>query len=242
MMCQGGRVSEGAIPRPDIRPPLRARKEIAGVARGLTSLPRLIPGWSKLRRGGGRPIMVLPGFMTSDRSTVVLRQLLARLDYRVHGWGLGRNHGRVDQLVPRAVERVSELERRYARPVALVGWSLGGVIARESARERPASVDAIVTLGTPVVGGPKYTAAAERYLQRGYDLDAIERQVAERNATPIEAPITCVYSKHDAIVSWQACLDPNPANRVEYVEVELMHAELGFSAEVIEIITERLGR
>lgn len=224
------------------RPKPSARAELRGVGRGLITLPTLARGWSELPRGAGRPVLVLPGFMTSDRSTVVLRAFLSRLGYRAYGWGLGRNHGQVGELLPPVLARLEALAERHGQPLGLVGWSLGGVIARESARAQPGRVTRVVTMGTPVVGGPKYTAAAARYEQRGADLDALERHVAERNAVPIPVPITCIYSKRDAVVSWQACLDPNPANAVDYVEVDREHAELGFSAEVLRVVAESLAR
>lgn len=223
------------------RPTLRVRDELRGVARGLVGLPRLVPRWSDLPRGAGEPVLVLPGFMTSDTSTLVLRRFLSRLGYAAYGWGLGRNHGRVEELVPQTLEHIDAIAQRHGAPLRLVGWSLGGVIARESARESPERVERIVTMGTPVVGGPKHTAAAERYLQRGADLDRIAARVAERNAVSIDAPITCIYSKLDAVVAWRACLDPNPDNQVEYVEVALAHSELGVSAQVLEIVARRLA-
>lgn len=222
------------------KPKPRAREEIAGVARGLITLPTLALHWSALPRGEGRPVLVIPGFMTGDASTLVLRRLLRGLGWRVYGWGLGRNHGRLGELLPRTFERIDALSDRHG-PLRLVGWSLGGVIARESARERPGAIAKIVTLGTPVIGGPKYTAAAERFARGGaVDLDAMERRVAERNAQPLGVPITALYSRRDGIVSWQACIDPNPENATEHVEVDLAHSELGVSPTALRIIARSL--
>lgn len=223
------------------RPPLRVRTELFGVARGLASLPALLPRWAELPRGAGQPVIVIPGFMTGDAATLILRRLLARLGYAAYGWGLGRNHGRVETLMPPMLERLTALEQRHAQPLRLVGWSLGGVIARECAREQPSKVAHVVIMGTPVVGGPKYTAAAQRYAERGLDLDVLADRVAARNAKPIAAPITCIYSKRDAVVAWEASVDPNPDNEVEYVEVDRYHSELGLSAEVLEIVARRLA-
>jgi hypothetical protein len=96
-------------------------------------------------------------------------------------------------------------------------------------------------MGTPVIGGPKYTAAAERFSRGGaVDLDAIERRVAERNAEPLGVPITALYSRRDGIVSWQACIDPNPENATEHVELDLAHSELGFSPRSLRVIAHKL--
>jgi pimeloyl-ACP methyl ester carboxylesterase len=124
--------------------------------------------------------------------------------------------------------------------VRLIGWSLGGFIAREVARERPAVIERVLTLGSPVVGGPKYTAVGHVYRRRGYDLDAIEAAVAARNRVPITVPVTAIYSRRDAIVSWQACIDEaNP--HVEHVEIDATHLGLGFNAAVYRIVAERLA-
>jgi len=121
-----------------------------------------------------------------------------------------------------------------------VGWSLGGVLAREAARERPELVARVVTLGSPVVGGPKYTAVAGIYRQRGIDLDAVEREIAARERVPIRAPITAIYSRSDAVVAWQACIDRHSPN-VEHVEVETSHVGLGFCPEVYRVVARSLS-
>jgi pimeloyl-ACP methyl ester carboxylesterase len=182
---------------------------------------------------------VLPGFGAGDGSTMLLRGYLRSLGYAVRGWGLGRNGGNVATLIPRVMEVVAGYAERHGQSVRLVGWSLGGNLAREVARERPDIVDQVITLGTPAVGGPKYTAVAEQYRRRGYDLDTIEAEVANRERTPIRVPVTAIYSRSDAIVTWQACLD-RISPSVEHVEVATTHLGLGLSPEVYRIIADRL--
>jgi len=215
------------------------------VQEGLTlgELPRLLwnlPGLAAQPRGDGDPVLVLPGFGTGDASTLLLRAYLGRLGYRVRGWGLGINRGDVRALVPRVLEATVACAEASGRPVRLVGWSLGGVLAREVARERPTAVERVVTLGSPVVGGPKYTRVGAWYAQRGVDLDAVEAAIAERNRTPIRVPITAIYSRLDGIVAWQACID-RLSPQVENVEVRTTHLGLGFSAEVYRIVAQRLA-
>jgi pimeloyl-ACP methyl ester carboxylesterase len=139
------------------------------------------------------------------------------------------------------VERLDALAREEGGPIGLIGWSLGGTLAREAARERPGAAHRVITLGSPVVGGPKYTAVAGAYRRRGIDLDAIEAEVAARNRIPLETPVTAVYSRRDRVVAWRACIDDHAPN-VEHVEVETTHLGLGFSPEVFEIIALRLAR
>jgi pimeloyl-ACP methyl ester carboxylesterase len=155
------------------------------------------------------------------------------------GWGLGRNNGRVPSLIPRLTERVEEVRRNLGAPVSLVGWSLGGYLAREVARERSDLVGQIVTLGAPVVGGPKYTASAPMYRRRGYDLDEIEKQVEERADRPIEVPITALYSVSDGVVAWRACRDEE-SPRIRHQRVSSSHLGLVRSPWALERVAEAL--
>lgn len=200
-----------------------------------------LPGLANHPRGGDRPLLVLPGFGTSDQSTWILRRYLAWLGYVVEGWGLGRNTGRVPQLIPRIVERLEQLSQRQGDRVGLVGWSLGGYLAREAARERPELITRVVTLGSPVVGGPKYTLASRHYERHGFDLDEIEADIAARDEVPLKTPVTAIFSKRDGVVSWQACIDRVNAS-TEHVEVNTTHVGLGMSPDVFAIIADRLGR
>jgi pimeloyl-ACP methyl ester carboxylesterase len=184
--------------------------------------------------------MVLPGFATSDASTAVLRAYLRYLGYDVRGWGLGINVGNVLGLVARVTEHVARFAEDAGQRLRLVGWSLGGTIARETARENPTLVERVITLGTPVVGGPKYTVAANRFRQYGYDVDAIEAFVAARNRVRIRVPITAIYSRADCVVAWQACIDEH-SPEIEHVEVGATHIGLGLSPEVYRIVAQRLA-
>ncbi|HEX9787259.1 MAG TPA: alpha/beta hydrolase, partial [Candidatus Binatia bacterium] len=129
-------------------------------ARGLIELPRLLLRFPELAcqpRGHGQPVLILPGYGAGDVSTILLKCYLRLLGYRARGWGLGRNTGNALELLPRILKRAASLARRSQLKVHLIGWSFGGYLARELARERADLVGQVITLGTPVVGGPKYT-------------------------------------------------------------------------------------
>lgn len=225
-----------------IQPPSPAG--LLGEARGLLELPRLLLRAPELRRqprGRGQRVLVLPGYGAGDASTGVLRGYLQLLGYRPVGWGLGRNDGEVPELLPQVVARLERVADDEGGPVALIGWSLGGVLAREAARERPRAAQRVITLGSPVIGGPKYTAVAGAYRRRGVDLDAIEAEVEARNREPLATPVTAIYSRSDGVVAWRACIDPW-SDRAEHVEVDTTHLGLGFSPAVYAIIADRLAR
>jgi pimeloyl-ACP methyl ester carboxylesterase len=191
-------------------------------------------------RGRGQPVLVLPGYGAGDGSTAILKSYLRLLGYRVSGWHLGRNYGRVPDVLPRVLKRLLSMNRQTRQRVTVIGWSLGGFIARELARERPDVVRHVFTLGTPVVGGPKYTVLAAAFRRRGVDLDVMEAEIAARNKIPLKTPVTAIYSRADAVVSWQACIDPHGVD-IEYIEVRTTHVGYGFSPEVYKVIARRLA-
>jgi pimeloyl-ACP methyl ester carboxylesterase len=205
---------------------------------------RWAPQWFGLPRGRAatsRTVMLLPGFGAGPRSLVALKRHLHRRGHAVSDWGLGRNTGRVPQLRDALRERVSTLVRASGGPVTLVGWSLGGYIARELAREHPELVRRIVTLGSPVVGGPRYTATARWYASQGSDLEQIERVVKDRYAKPLQTPVVAIYSKRDGVVAWQACID-RWSPHVRNVEVHESHFGMGFAPDVLRIVAEEVER
>jgi len=112
--------------------------------------------------------------------------------------------------------------------------------AREVARERPDIVRGVVTLGSPVIGGPKYTRAAGFYKNvLKQDLDEIEQDVHERNQIPIQVPLTAIYSKRDKVVQWEACIDQFN-DHCEHIEVDASHLSLGFDPKVLRLVSAKV--
>jgi len=120
----------------------------------------------------------------------------------------------------------------------LIGWSNGGVFAREIARDRPDLVDQVFTYGTPVVGGPKFTRGATLY--SAVELERIVDLVDHRNTTPITCPITAFYSRHDHIVDWRSCID-HFSPHVEHIEVRSTHAGMSIDPDVWKIVARGLA-
>jgi pimeloyl-ACP methyl ester carboxylesterase len=191
-------------------------------------------------RGDGGPVLVVPGFATDDNWTRNLRAFLCAVGWDARGWELGRNHGKVPELMPRLQARAASLVEETDHAVRLVGWSLGGTLVREVARDRPDLVEHVVTLGAPVIGGPKYTASAPMYRRRGYDLDQIEADVESRETVPIRVPIDAVYSRSDGIVAWRACIDRRTPG-VRHHRVMSSHLGLVASPGVFRLVAKLLA-
>jgi pimeloyl-ACP methyl ester carboxylesterase len=191
---------------------------------------------------GEGDVLVLPGFMADDTMTWLLRQFLGGLGYRAHGWGLGVNRGPLLPYIDRIVPRLINLIEKSGSTPSLVGWSRGGVLAREVARDRPDLVRSIVTLGSPVRGGVHGTRIGA-WVSRttGITPEQISRTLAERQRRPIEVPITAIYSRTDGVVSWQACRDELTEGLV-HEEVDSSHMGLVANVEVFRRIARALAR
>ncbi len=146
-----------------------------------------------------------------------------------------RGEAGVPYLCDVAAEQVRKRSRELGSPVILVGWSLGGYVAREVARDLPEEVAQVVTMGSPVVGGPKYTRAAKLFAKKGFDLDWIESESGKRDSRPITQPITAIFSKSDGVVDWTAALDRVSPN-VEHLEVNVPHLGMGFNKTVWRLV------
>jgi len=203
---------------------------------------RWAPSWLAMKSGRAaepRTAILLPGFGAGPRAMRVMESFLRRRGHRVRDWGLGVNTGDARKLRARLEPVVEESIATHGEPVVFVGWSLGGYIAREYAREHPGEVRKVVTLGSPVIGGPRYTATAERYRSLGHDLLEIERTVAQRYEIPLRVPVAAIYSKRDGVVAWRACIDQwSPS--VRHIEVSETHIGLAFSPRVLAIVADEI--
>jgi pimeloyl-ACP methyl ester carboxylesterase len=163
-----------------------------------------------------RPVLVLPGLGASDTSTVALRAHIAGLGHPAHRWRQGRNEGPTREIVEGLTDRFRQLYERHEQPIALVGWSLGGVFAWALARRSPDLVSRVITLGSPLRGS---AATAE----------------------PLPMPATSIWSRRDGIVSWQSSVIEEGA-LAENIEVRSTHFTLGFDPLVLVAVTDRLGQ
>jgi pimeloyl-ACP methyl ester carboxylesterase len=201
------------------------------------------PALLRAPRGDGHPVFVLPGLLAEDISTTTMRVYLRSLGYDVHGWRLGRNLGPTPAILDGMTARLDELHRASGRSVSLVGWSLGGIFARELARSRPAQVRQVITLGSPFgltnPGDSRADAAYRRLGMLHVSPDSLPRR--ERLSRPIPVPTTAVYSRFDGVVPWRACINM-AGRRSENIEVYSSHLGMGHNAAVLWVIADRLAQ
>ena len=141
----------------------------------LVTLPLAAPWLARAPRGDGHGVLVLPGLLASDSSTALLRRFLRLLGYDVRGWRLGRNLGPTGEVLDGLPARLGELASLTGGPVSVIGWSLGGIYARELARQRPGEVRRVITLGSPFALTDARQSHADRAYQRRSRLHATGR-------------------------------------------------------------------
>jgi pimeloyl-ACP methyl ester carboxylesterase len=197
--------------------------------------------FQNLPKGDGRPIVLAPGYLADKLSMRPLKVFLERLGYDVYDWDLGRNLGDVDADIERLNAQIDALYSELGQPITLLGWSLGGVVARESTRLRPQAVREVITLGTPITGGPKYTSIGPQYAKlKGIDMDSFEEHVLARNQIGFKQPVTSIFSKGDGVVGWEASVDTYN-EQAKNIEVSGSHLGLGCNAQVWRIIAYLLA-
>jgi pimeloyl-ACP methyl ester carboxylesterase len=212
----------------------RALAEIFSLNITRRALERITP------KGDGHPVMVLPGFMGGDGYNSALRRYLTKLNYAVHGWGLGRNLGPREGVLEGLEERIHYLAERYEGPVSLVGHSLGGIFARELAREFPDKVRQVISLGSPFGEGRMTASIPARLFSALNPPEELPiDQAVLHHAPPV--PTTAIYSKGDGIVNWQTTLQKDGHAQTQSIQVRGSHCGMTFNPSIWFLIAERLS-
>lgn len=202
------------------------------------------PWLRRAPRGDGHPVFILPGLMAGDSSTFALRHVLRRLGYRPYKWHLGRNVGPTPAVraeLPAAIQRIA---KRNRSTVSVVGWSLGGIYARELTHSHPECVRQVITLASPYrlrnPGQSRANNAFSRYSHlHVWEGDA--SQVTGTSSHPLAVPTTSIYSRLDGIVAWQHCIEP-VGERAENIRVRSSHLGIGFDPHVLWAVIDRLAQ
>ncbi len=216
--------------------------------------------------GDSSPVVVIPGFLGSDRYLMELYHWLGRVGYRPYYSRIGRNADCPDLLLRRLLETVDRAHRETGRPVRLVGHSLGGTLALSAAVRRPAQIAQVITLGSPVrfarvhpavlaVAGIVRTGIRRRN-GNGVDPDAPGARRGKRPETCYTDSCTCgfvttvkrspppsvlrhsIYTRGDGVVDWHCCLDEDGG---ENIEVKGTHCGLAFNPQVYRLVARLLS-
>jgi len=193
--------------------------------------------------GGGRPVLVLPGFHSSDAVTGRLRGHLARRGWDAYGWGLGTNHGLTDHLIDGVLARFDEVYGDHQEPVSLVGHSFGGLLARWLAQQRPEHVRQVVTMGSPWRPEGERTRTTRMFerARRTHGLSDRAEAVVDELREPLLVFSTAIWSKTDGIVPWRGCaLDDGPTT--ENIAVPSSHVGLVANPLALAVVTDRLAQ
>lgn len=198
----------------------------------------------QLPKGDGHPVLVLPGFMASDISTRPMRGLLNDLGYNAHGWGMGRNVRFNSSRERQLIDLVDRVHDKSGEKLSIIGWSLGGVFAREMAKLQPEKVRSVISLGSPITNDRRHSVPSrlfERINGKRTKPEIEGRYQNLHEAPPV--PTTSILTKTDGIVAWQGSVqDKAHGTHTENIVVPASHVGLGVNPIVMVAIADRLSQ
>jgi pimeloyl-ACP methyl ester carboxylesterase len=226
-----------------LRPPSRTLMFLEGRAvPELGAFLGALPLLGLAPHGDGHPVLVLPGLVASDVSTRPLRAFLKTRGYAVSGWRQGRNLGLRPGVQHAMVDLVHELNDTHGRKVSLIGWSLGGLYARQLAKMMPKRVRQVITLGSPFASSPKATNAWRVYeMASGRRAEDEDPRFGGTLASAPPVPTTAIFSRSDGICAWQGCREQS-SNMAESIEVESSHCGMGHHPAAVYAVADRLAQ
>ncbi|MES2097943.1 MAG: alpha/beta hydrolase [Pseudomonadota bacterium] len=226
-----------------LSPPSKAQwaAELPRMMGTIASIPGAWPELMKAPKGDGRPVMLLPGLVNSDRSNVVMKRYLIALGYRVEGWQLGRNAGTrtVGDEGEKLLARLTRYHDDAGEPVTLIGVSLGGILARFAAHRAPHLVREVITVSSPFAGDPRATnvwRAFEWLSGEKIDSPGVMARRAEV-AAPLPVPATAIWSASDGLVNGAICYDDHTRS----IEIVSSHMGVQMKPVTLRAIAEVLG-
>jgi len=235
---QANAISNAPISTPSLMllgfEPLRAALEFVG----MRSMDR-----KALPMGDGHAVVIFPGLASDHQAIAPLKTLCRDLGYAAFDWGRGWNsgpQGNVDNWLDALADDVQQMTHSHEAPISLVGWSLGGIYAREVAKRLPKRARQVITIGTPFAGTPDHTHARWVYRLVNGNKPPFTKALARRLAAPPSVPTTSIFSRSDGIVAWQACMQQGSDRLFENIEVKGSHCGLGWNSEVFRVVADRL--
>jgi pimeloyl-ACP methyl ester carboxylesterase len=202
----------------------------------------LSPLLMRAPRGDGHPVLALPGFLASDLSMMPLRRYLRELGYDTHAWRMGRNTGGISRMRGVLLDRLKEIHAASGRKVSLIGWSLGGVHARDLALRAPEMVRYVITLASPFAKDVRATNATWLYEALSGETVGDDPQFLSEIGGDLPVPTSSIYSRADGIVNWHTCR-VRPSDTAENIEVHLAsHIGIGVNPAALWAIADRLAQ
>ena len=199
----------------------------------------------KYAPGDGHPVILFPGLGSSGRALAPLRRRCRALGYNAFDWGRGYNtgpQGDFDAWLELLAADIGMLLQAFAQSATFIGWSLGGLYARELAKLMPRRVRQVITFGTPFNALADHTNVGWVFrLLSGTQLQ-FNPALSARLRTPPPVPTTSIYSRTDGIVAWQTCLHDVAAAQVEDVEVEGSHTGMGWNRALLAVVADSLAQ
>ncbi len=197
--------------------------------------------WERdLPRGDGRPVLVIPGFLSGDAAVKPLRSFLDKLGYISEPWEQGVNRGPSAKTLDGLEARLEEIYRKHGnRKVSLVGWSLGGIYARRLAARHPDKVENVVTLGSPF----KTAEKPGQKLRNAFAKinPALNPETEFSTVNEITVPLASVCGLKDNVAGIEACRLPE-TGKTENIEVDASHTSLLINAQALTVIADRLAQ
>jgi pimeloyl-ACP methyl ester carboxylesterase len=202
----------------------------------------LSPLLMRAPRGDGHPVLALPGFLASDLSMAPMRRYLKELGYDAHAWNLGRNLGGVASKRSALRDLLTQIHDTTGKKVSIIGWSLGGIYARDLALQLPDMVRSVITLGSPFANDITATNATKLYEALSGEGINDNPEIREAIAGDLPVPTTSIYSRTDGIVNWHTNL-LRPSKTAENIEVYLAsHVGLGVNPAALWAVADRLAQ
>lgn len=195
--------------------------------------------------GDGHPVVIFPGLGTDGKSVAILRDHCRTLGYDAFDWGQGYNtgpKGDMDTWLQNLGVQVSDLLAGHTQQATLIGWSLGGLYARELAKLMAPQVRQVITIGTPFNAEADLTNVGWLFRLLSGSSAVLDPALSHRLRTPPPMRTTSIYSRSDGVVAWQTCRHDIGSPLVYEIEVDSSHIGMGWNRDVLAAVADRLGQ
>lgn len=193
---------------------------------------------SRAIKGDGRHVLLIPGLLASEQRMEPMRTILEMAGFHAHGWGMGRNFGPRPDTLEQIDQKVDAIRNHSGAPVTLVGWSLGGLFAREYAKCAQEKVGGVITMGSPFSGDPRANHAWRLYqMVAGHPVDCPPFACSRDVKPPV--PTIALWSRRDGVIQPE-CAKGRAHERDRAIEVDCTHMGFAVAPEGILAVGKAL--